>query len=120
MSRTYELYLRDILKAAERIEHHLYGVNEATFRQDELRVDAILFNLMIIGEAVKNIPDDVRAQSTEIRWRDISRLRDRIVHHYFTTDLAIIWEITTVHLPLLIAQTRQLLQSLHDTESNEL
>ena len=53
MSRNYELYLRDILKAIERIEHHLNGLDEAAFKADELRKDGVLFNLMTIGEAVK-------------------------------------------------------------------
>lgn len=55
MSRIYELYLRDVSAAAERIRHYLQGVDEAAFKHDELRIDALLFNLMIIGEAVKNI-----------------------------------------------------------------
>jgi uncharacterized protein with HEPN domain len=92
MPRTFELYLRDILNAAERLDHYIQGMDEAAFKQDELRVDAVLFNLMLIGEAVKNIPENVRAEAPEVRWRDISRFRDRIVHHYFATDLGIIWE----------------------------
>jgi uncharacterized protein with HEPN domain len=42
---------------------------------------------MIIGEAIKNIPEELRASGPEICWRDISRFRDRVVHHYFATDL---------------------------------
>jgi uncharacterized protein with HEPN domain len=119
MSRTYELYLRDILKAVERIAHYLEGMDEATFKQDDLRVDGILFNLMIIGEAVKGIPEDVRTQTPDVRWRDISRFRDRVVHHYFATDLGIVWEIVTIHLPVLQSQVEKLLQSIEDTADGE-
>ncbi|MHB8628639.1 MAG: HepT-like ribonuclease domain-containing protein [Aggregatilineales bacterium] len=87
MSRTFELYLRDILKAIDRINHQMQGVDKQTFKQGDYRVDAVLYNLMVIGEAIKTIPETMRAQLPEVPWREISRFRDRIVHHYFNTDL---------------------------------
>jgi uncharacterized protein with HEPN domain len=101
MSRVYELYLRDILKAIGRIEQFIVNTDEEAFRGNEEKSDSVMFNLMIIGEAVKTIPDEVRNKMPNVRWRDIGRLRDKIVHHYFAIDYAVIWEIVTVHLPPL-------------------
>lgn len=89
------------------------------FKADALRADAVLFNLMTIGEAVKNIPDEVRQRSPEIRWRDISRFRDRVVHHYFSLDLDIVWEIVTQHLAPLKSFADQLLSEIKAEESDE-
>lgn len=110
MSRSDELYLRDILESGARIQNYTKDLDVERFKEDELRVDGVLFNLMTIGEAIKNIPKDVQATYPEVRWRDISRFRDRIVHHYFRLDLDIVWEIVDVHLPILIEQVEKLLE----------
>jgi uncharacterized protein with HEPN domain len=60
MSRNEELYLKDILKSIERINRYIDGITIEQFKADELRADGVLFNLMTIGEAVKNIPDETR------------------------------------------------------------
>ena len=116
MSRDYELYLRDILQATERIERYIANVDKDTFKTDDLRVDGVLFNLMTVGEAVKNIPDELRERHPDVRWRDIARFRDRVVHHYFGLDLDIVWEIAAVHLPPLQEFVEQLLQ---DTDASK-
>lgn len=119
MSRDSELYLRDILTAVERIEAYIKDIDQPTFEADSMRVDSVLFNLMTIGEAVKNIPDELRDQHPEVRWRDIGRFRDRVVHHYFGLDMNIVWEIITVHFsPLKAAVTRLLQPPKEDKESN--
>ena len=114
MSRNYKLYLRDILKAAERIERYVANVDKDTFKTDDMRVDGVLFNLMTVGEAIKNIPDELHDRHPDVRWRDIARFRDRVVHHYFGIDLDIVWEIVDVHLPPLREFVEQLLQDITD------
>jgi len=116
MSRTYKLYLNDILKAIDKIDRYTQDIEIDAFKADDMRVDSVLHNLMIIGEAVKNIPDDVREKEPEIRWRDIGRFRDRVVHHYFAIDLDIIWEIVQDHLPPLLNYVTQLLE---EEENND-
>lgn len=112
MSRTYKLYLQDILTAISRIEQLHIHMTEADFKANDLRVDGILFNLITIGEAIKNIPEEIRSQHPTTRWKEISRFRDRLVHHYFSLDFNIIWEIVTLHLPVLKTEVESLLSSL--------
>jgi uncharacterized protein with HEPN domain len=102
------------VRAIGRIEVLTKELDQSTFTADNHQVDGVLFNLMIIGEAVKNIPDEVRVQYPAIRWRDIGRFRDRVVHHYFALDMVIIWEIVSVHLPLLKTAAESLLQQTID------
>ncbi len=60
---------------------------------DELTFDAVVFNLQIIDEAVKNIPSEIRDRYPQIEWRKIAGLRDIIAHAYFTIDDQIVWDI---------------------------
>jgi len=83
MSRDYRLYLEDILEAAEKIERYLEGVSFQEFSGDSMRVDAVLRNLEIIGEATKNIPLEVRERQSAIEWRKIAGLRDIVIHEVF-------------------------------------
>lgn len=93
MPRDYRLYLEDILEAIARVERYTSGVDFATFSADEMRVDAVVRNLELIGEAAKNIPQAQRDLTPAIEWRKIAGLRDIVAHQYFNLNLAIIWDV---------------------------
>lgn len=101
MSRDYKLYLADILEAIRKIESYTQGLSLLEFSQDEMRVDAVMRNLEIIGEATKNIPAEVRQKYPAVEWRKIAGLRDVAIHTYFTIDLQIIWDVVQNKLPSL-------------------
>jgi uncharacterized protein with HEPN domain len=63
------------------------------FVEDERTYDAVVRNLEIIGEAAKNLPDDIRLRYRSIEWRKIAGLRDVIAHEYFGIDNDILWDI---------------------------
>ena len=98
MPRDYRLYLEDILEAITRIERYTNGIDLATFQSDEMRVDAVVRNLEIIGEAAKHIPHSQRDQTPAVEWRKIAGLRDIVAHQYFGINLTIIWDVVTNHL----------------------
>jgi uncharacterized protein with HEPN domain len=83
MSRELRLYLADIQVACEKVLRYTNGMEFEQFLADDRTFDAVLRNLQIIGEAVKNIPDDVRERNPEIEWRKIAGLRDVLAHTYF-------------------------------------
>lgn len=101
MPRDYQLYIDDIKKSCEKILRYTKDLEFDEFRRNELVYDAIIRNLEIIGEAAKNIPDEVRAQYSDVEWRKISGLRDVIAHAYFGIDDSIIWEIIQTKIPQL-------------------
>lgn len=76
MSRNLRLYLTDILVACEKILRYTDGMNFEQFVADDRTFDAVIRNLQVIGEAVKNVPVDVRDRDPEIEWRKIAGLRD--------------------------------------------
>ena len=93
MSRNFRLYLSDILTSISKIERYTKGMSYEQLIADELTLDAVVYNLQIIGEAVKNIPPEIRDRYPQVEWRKISGLRDIIAHAYFTIDDQIVWDI---------------------------
>ena len=101
MSRDYSLYLEDILDASGKIENYVKDVSLEQFSQDEMRIDAVLRNLEVIGEATKNLPPELREEYADIDWRKIAGLRDVLIHAYFSVNLMIIWDIVQNKVPEL-------------------
>lgn len=116
MSRSWLLYLDDLIASAEKIGRLVSGQTLITFSENEAVFDAVLFNLQVIGEASKNLPEEARSAMPEASGSGPARLRDLIAHHYFALDAEIIWEVATTHVPRLLAQAR-LLQAASDDDS---
>ena len=110
MSRNYDLYLEDIVAAADRIASYVEGVTRSKFEADQMRIDAVIRNLGIIGEATKQIPDVIREKAPSIAWHNIAGLRNKVIHVYFNVDMDIIWDAVQSKLPPLKAQIQQLIK----------
>jgi uncharacterized protein with HEPN domain len=93
MSRNLKLYLADILDSISNIQSDTAEISYEELVQDRRTKDAIILNLLIIGEAVKQIPQDIRAQYPEIQWKQIAGMRDMIAHAYFSINTRIIWNV---------------------------
>lgn len=93
MPRSYKLYLADIQTAIARIRALMQTLDEAAFKKGDVQTDGILFNLMTIGEAAKNIPQEIRDLMPEIDWSEIGRFRDFVAHHYFSLNMNKVWDI---------------------------
>ena len=97
MTRSDRERLDDIADAVRAIRAHV-----ARSRSDErLRRDAILYNLVIVGEAVKGLAEDTKAKRPEVPWRQISGLRDLLTHEYFRIDMEEITKIVDRDLSAL-------------------
>jgi uncharacterized protein with HEPN domain len=83
------------------------------FNQDEMRTDAVLRNLEIIGEATKNLPPELRDKYAAVDWRRVAGLRDIVSHAYFNVDRNIIWDIVQNKVPDL----RQYVSTILEQES---
>lgn len=101
MSRSSLLFLDDLIASAEKIDRLTRGMDLAGFTMNEAVLDAVLFNLQIIGESIKSFPDEARLQLSERHRSAPARLRDLIAHRYFALDPAIIWDVVCQHLPSL-------------------
>lgn len=99
MKRTYKMYVEDILESMDKIERYTHDLTYETFEKNDMVVDAVIRNLEIIGEASKNIHEDIRGKYPDIPWKRMVGLRNIAIHEYFGVDLTIIWEIITRNLP---------------------
>lgn len=98
MRRDYKIYLNDILDAIGRIEEYTKGMSLASFKSDRMRQDAVVRNLIVIGEAAKNLPESARPVSKNVDWNKIAGLRDIVVHQYFNVDMEIVWSIVASNI----------------------
>jgi len=98
--RDERLYLADMRGAVERILRYTAG-GRAAFFADPMVQDAVIRNLEVMGEAVRQVSATTRADHPEIPWKQIAGTRDRVIHGYFTVDLEIVWEIVETELPPL-------------------
>jgi len=99
MQRDYRTYFEDILMAIGKIERYTENLGYEEFKNDELKVDGVVRNLEIIGEAVKKIPAEIRMKYPDVEWNKIAGIRDILIHAYFTVDLEILWGIIEEKLP---------------------
>lgn len=108
MSRDPRLYLSDIRESGQRVLRYTDGMDKQAFEEDQKTVDAVAWNLAIIGEAVKNLPEDTKAKAPVIEWRKIAGFRDVIVHGYFNLDTDILWDVVENKIEELLDTVEEL------------
>lgn len=109
--RDLKVYLDDILESIQQIETYLDDVSENEFYNDPQKQDAVLRRLEIIGEAVKQIPGELRSQYPDVPWRKVAGMRDVIIHQYFGIMLSRIWVAIEKDLPELKVNIRAIKDS---------
>jgi uncharacterized protein with HEPN domain len=102
--RTDQEFLSDIREALHRSMAYVAEMAYESFVMDTKTQDAVIRNLEILGEATKNLSEELRAKYPSVPWRSMAGARDRLVHHYFGTNLDIIWQIVTRELPQIASQ----------------
>lgn len=110
MSRSHRLYLEDILQSANNIRSYAGNLSFEELIRDKMRVDAIVRNFEITGEAAGKIPEDIREKYPSVEWRKISDFRNVLAHEYFQVDFDIMWDIIKNKLPELISHVSDILE----------
>jgi len=103
-------FLSDIKEAIKRIEEYTEKIDYDKFLKDKKTQDAVVRNLQIIGEAVKNISADFRKKHADIEWKQIAGLRDKITHYYFGVNWDIVWDVAENKLPELLRKVKGILK----------
>ncbi len=106
--RFYLLHVRD---AVQRIMEYTAAGREA-FLADKMIQDAVVRNLEIIGEAVKNISTELRESHPGVPWKRIAGMRDKMIHEYFGVDLHLVYEVVQGAIPDLGKTVESILRDL--------
>jgi len=112
MKREYKIFLKDILESMKLIEEYVDGLDFEEFKKDQKTVDAVVRNLEIIGEATKRIPQNVKDNFSNIPWKEMTKMRDKMIHGYFTIVHEILWETAIHDIPETKPLIKQMLKEL--------
>ncbi|MDO8512339.1 MAG: DUF86 domain-containing protein [bacterium] len=108
MAKDIQILLGYILDSVEELEKHVTDLSHEDFLQSTLVQDAVMRRLEIIGEAVNNLPDKLKADNSEIPWRDIADMRNLLIHEYFGVDIELVWETVQKDIPPLKKKIQEL------------
>ena len=108
--RDWRFRVRDILDAVRAIERYTEGMTFEEFAADARTIDAVVRNLMTIGESTRWIPEPIKDAHREVPWRTLRGVRNVVVHEYFGVDSEILWESVRSDLPPLAPKLEAILQ----------
>ena len=109
--RNWKMQIRDILNAIKAVQGYTKGMKYEVFVADQKTVDAVLRNLIVIGEAANHMPADIMSAYPDIPWQDMRDMRNFVVHEYFRVSDRIIWDTIQNDLPPLIQLLEPLLEA---------
>jgi uncharacterized protein with HEPN domain len=110
--RTYKDYLVDIIESIGKIEKFTYDSSFEDFKSDEKTIFAIIRTLEVIGEAAKKIPAEVKRKYSQIPWKKMAGMRDKLIHEYFGVNIKVIWRTIKEDIPELKPKIEKLLSEI--------
>jgi len=113
-SRHDRLYLYDIIECCDRVADYIDGVREEDYQVNPMLQDALVRNIEVVGEAVKNLSPEITEAHPNIAWSQIARMRDKIAHHYFRINLDVVWKTATDDLPAFRPQISAIYDSIEE------
>ena len=94
-------FIEHILLCIDKIQEYTKNLTTQEFNNNELIQDAVIRNIEIIGEATKKISKDLKSQYREIPWKEMSGMRDKLIHDYFGVDVDVVWKTVNEDIPYL-------------------
>ena len=99
--RDYEDFVQDILDSINDVEDFIGEMEFEDFIKDKKTIYSVVRAIEIIGEAAKNVPEQVRKKYPDVPWKPMAGMRDKLIHGYFGVDLEILWETAKDDVPRL-------------------
>lgn len=104
------IFIKHIIESIQNIDSFMEGVNEKDFLKNKEKQSAVIRQIEIIGEAVKNLPLSFRNRYLNIPWIKIAGMRDKLMHHYFGVNLLNVWKVIKEEIPILKNQIQEILE----------
>jgi len=115
MSRSEIEFLQHIKDELDFIESNSNDLIFETFSENEVLKRAFSRSLEIIGEAVKNIPEEIRFEHPEVEWKSMAGMRDKLIHQYFGVDYELVWDIVENEIEELNFQIGKIINELKES-----
>ncbi|HLC14908.1 MAG TPA: DUF86 domain-containing protein [Thermodesulfovibrionia bacterium] len=103
-------FLAHIREAMKRTASYTEQMTYEEFLEDIKTQDAVIRNIEIIGEAIKNLSEALRSRYTEIPWKNMAGMRDKLIHHYFGVNFSIVWKVAKEELPKIINHIEKIIE----------
>lgn len=112
MSRNITLYIKDILQNMREAVEFIQGMSYEQFIDDKRTLNAVVRSIEVIGEAARNVPDEIRARYTEIPWKEMVGMRDKLIHFYFGVDKEVVWVVVKDRIPAILPLIEKTLKEI--------
>ena len=99
----------DIFQAGQKIISFAQNLSQESLVSDEMRLSAILYQILIIGEATKRLSSEFRQENPHISWKEIAGIRDKLIHNYDNVKLDVVWDVISKEIPELLKKIQLLL-----------
>lgn len=113
MKKDPKIFIGHILECIELIEDYTKGKQKDDFLESVQFQDSVIRRIEIIGEAVKNLPEEMKRKYKSIPWKKIAGMRDILIHEYFGIDLDLTWEVVKSDIPALKREILKIKKDLH-------
>lgn len=110
-SRSWKLRIKHIIDAAEKIERYTSGMDFEAFRKDDRTVDAVINNMLIIGEAARFIPEPILNRYPQVPWQSIRDMRNILIHAYDRVDVKTVWDTLACDFDALKKTSKAILEN---------
>ena len=108
MSKDYIILADHILESIVWIEAYTKDMTEGDFSKNIETQDAVIRRLAIIGEAISNFPPEIKKEHPDIRWNEISGMRNLLIHEYFGVSISLVWNVVKKDIPVLKKQIKKI------------